>query len=117
MSSCEDANDTAKGGVAIELTGQQRKYLRGLAHGFQPVVWIGKEGLTLNLMLEVERALEDHELIKIKFNEFKEEKSLFCEEIVAATGCAQAGMIGHVAIFYRPRREVNKRRIVLPVKR
>lgn len=116
MNSCDETTTTTQGDATDALTPTQRKHLRGLAHGLQPVVWVGKEGLSLNLLAEIERALEDHELIKIKFNDYKEEKSLIREEIELATGCAHAGTIGHVTILYRPRREVAKRKIVLPVK-
>ncbi|MBF0271163.1 MAG: ribosome assembly RNA-binding protein YhbY [Magnetococcales bacterium] len=96
------------------LSGFQRKFLRGQAHALQPVVWVGRDGLGETLLREVDRALEDHELIKIKFNDHKEEKANLSEVIARETGSALAGMIGHVAIFYRPRAEIAKRLIVLP---
>ncbi|MBF0423200.1 MAG: ribosome assembly RNA-binding protein YhbY [Magnetococcales bacterium] len=92
----------------------QRKYLRGLAHPLKPMVMVGHEGVTDPVLAEVERALEDHELIKIRFNDFKEEKKQLCDAIIARSGAVMAGMIGHVAILYRPRRDPSKRRIRLP---
>ncbi|MBF0213289.1 MAG: ribosome assembly RNA-binding protein YhbY [Magnetococcales bacterium] len=99
---------------APALSGFQRKFLRGQAHALQPVVWVGKDGLGETLLQEVDRALEDHELIKIKFNDHKERKADLSEEIARETRSTLAGMIGHVAIFYRPRAEVAKRVIVVP---
>ncbi|MBF0632003.1 MAG: ribosome assembly RNA-binding protein YhbY [Magnetococcales bacterium] len=98
----------------MNLSSTQRKYLRGLAHPLKPVVVVGHEGVTDPVMAEVELALDDHELIKIRFNDFKEEKKELCDGIAKQSGAAMAGMIGHVAIFYRPRRDLSKRRIHLP---
>ncbi len=105
---------TSKRAVCPELSSTQRKFLRGQAHALQPVVWVGKEGVTGPVLVEVDRALEDHELIKIKFNDHKEEKAFWVEEIVRSTGCRMAGMIGHVVIVYRPRFDPGKRIIQLP---
>lgn len=50
-----------------ELTSTQAKYLRGIAHGLKPVVFIGQKGLTDALIRSTEEAFDCHELIKIKF--------------------------------------------------
>jgi RNA-binding protein len=96
------------------LTGSQRKYLRGLAHGLQPVVHVGKGGLTEALFEQVDQALDDHELIKVKFVDFKSQKRELSDQIGERLGCQRAGLIGHVAIFYRPARDPEARRIRLP---
>ena len=57
-----------------ELTSLQRKHLRGLAQALDAVVIVGKQGVTENLVRAVDAALEAHELVKIRFNEFKDEK-------------------------------------------
>jgi RNA-binding protein len=96
------------------LKGSQRKYLRGLAHNLKPVVQVGKQGLTAGLAGSVHQALLDHELIKIKFLEFKEEKKQMAGELAARTGSECVGLIGNVATFYRPHPEEEKRQIRLP---
>lgn len=96
------------------LNGKQKKYLRGLAHPLPPVVLIGREGVTEGVLKALDQALEDHELLKVKFNEFKESKGELLQEMAARTEAAVAGVVGHVAILYRPRREEEKRRIHLP---
>ena len=99
-----------------KLSGSQAKYLRGLAHGLKPVVFVGQKGITDALIRSAEEALERHELIKIKFIDFKEKdlKKEIAEAIEKTTGGRSAGMIGHIAIFYRPHRDPQKRRIILP---
>ncbi|HIJ84920.1 MAG: conserved uncharacterized RNA-binding protein [Magnetococcales bacterium] len=98
----------------MNLSSSQRKYLRGLAHPLKPVVVVGHEGVTDSVMAEVGQALDDHELIKIRFGDFKEEKVALCEQMIKHSGAALAGMIGHVAIFYRPKRDLSRRKIQLP---
>ncbi|MFA5906134.1 MAG: ribosome assembly RNA-binding protein YhbY [Desulfobacula sp.] len=99
-----------------ELKGSQRKYLRGLAHGLNPAAFVGHKGLTETLTAEIDQALEASELIKVKFNEFKEkdQKKELTEKIAVATQSHLAGMIGHVAIFYRRNKDSEKRVIKLP---
>ena len=99
-----------------ELKGFQKKYLRGISHGLKAVVLIGKEGLTDGLIRAVDEGLAQHELIKIKFNDFKEkeQKTAISGEITARTGSALADLIGHTAILYRQQADPERRRIRLP---
>ena len=96
------------------LKGFQKKHLKGLAHGLKPVVQIGKEGITEGIIRAVDEGLFRHELIKIKFTDFKEQKEALTNEIEIKTGSERVGMIGHTAILYRPQVDPEKRKIVLP---
>ncbi|MBF0368012.1 MAG: ribosome assembly RNA-binding protein YhbY [Magnetococcales bacterium] len=96
------------------LNPAQKKYLRGLAHSLKPLVLIGGGGVTPSLLASVEEALEGHELIKIRFNDHKEQKKELLEKITQETGSEAAGMIGHVATLYRSREEPEKRKIFFP---
>ena len=98
----------------IELTSAQRKYLRQLGHHLDPVIIVGKQGVTDMVVRAVTEALEHHELIKIRFNEFKDEKRELTDEIERRTGCHVAGMIGHVALLYKQNPDEEKRKIVFP---
>lgn len=98
----------------IELTSAQRKYLRKLGHHLDPVIIVGKHGVTDMLVRAVTEALEHHELVKIRFNEFKEEKRALTDEIERRTGSHVAGMIGHVALLYKEQPDEEKRKIVFP---
>ena len=97
-----------------QLTGAQRKYLRGLAHGLKPVVHIGRAGLSESLIASLDEALESHELIKVKFQDHKDEKEAFRSEISARLDCEAVGKIGHTMIFFRPARVPDHRKIELP---
>ncbi len=96
------------------MNSQQRKYLRGLAHKIKPVVYIGKGGVSSEILETTDTALDDHELIKIKFIDNKDQKKAMAEVICRKTGSDLAGIIGHMAILYRPSRKPGKRKINLP---
>jgi len=102
-----------------KLTSYQKKYLRGLAHNLKPVVFIGQKGMTDQVASSTDEALNAHELIKVKFNEFKKkvEKMKIAELIETGTGCQLVGIIGHVAIFYRRHGDPEKRKIKIPTTR
>ena len=48
------------------MTGKQKRYLRSLAHSLKPVVQIGKQGLSRETLVQIEKQLDDHELIKVR---------------------------------------------------
>lgn len=96
------------------LKGSQRKYLRSQAHHLKPLVMIGRNGITEQLLGSVDLALKDHELIKIKFGEFKESKKEISAEIAQTTKSEVVGIIGNIAIFYRPHPQTEKRKIKIP---
>jgi RNA-binding protein len=98
------------------LKGYQRKYLRGIAHGIKPVVFIGQKGLSPEVIRSFEQAVDRHELVKVKFNDFKEkaQKAEISEQLERKTGAQLAGRIGHTAIFYRQQKDPEKRKIILP---
>jgi RNA-binding protein len=97
-----------------QLSGTQRKYLRGLAHKLRPVIQVGKNGISTELIKAVDEALNTHELIKVKFVDFKEDRKQFSQEIAERTSSEAAGLIGNVAIFYRQQPDKEKRKITLP---
>ena len=99
-----------------KITSTQAKYLRGIAHGLKPVVYVGQKGVTDALISSTEEAFDHHELIKIKFIDFKEKKQKtdIARVLESRTGSHLAGMIGHIAILYRQHPDQEKRKIVLP---
>jgi RNA-binding protein len=94
------------------LTSSQRKHLRGLAHHLEPVVRIGQKGITDPVVAETGRALESHELIKVRMDAEGKEKKALAEELAAKAGAELAGVVGKIAILYKAREE--KPKIKLP---
>ncbi|MFA5321355.1 MAG: ribosome assembly RNA-binding protein YhbY [Smithella sp.] len=97
-----------------KLKGSQKKYLRSQAHHLKPLVIIGAKGVTGQLVGSIDLALKDHELIKVKFGEFKEAKKEISEEIAQTTKSELIGLIGNVAILYRRQPDPEKRKIKTP---
>lgn len=88
----------------VQLTGRQRKFLRGLAHGFEPLVHVGGAGVTEAILRAVDAALTAHELIKVRLHQ-PAAKHDDAEALAAGTGAALCGLVGHVVILYRPHPE------------
>ena len=97
-----------------KLKGTQRRFLRSLANRMKPVVHIGKSGLTKAVFSAIEESLENHELIKVRFLEFKDQKKELSAEIEKSCDCEMVGMVGHVALFYRRQTDPQKQTIQLP---
>ena len=96
------------------LSSSQRSYLRSQAHHLEPVVLIGKHGITDGTIESIDRVLEGRELIKIKFREFKDEKLSLSEKIVELTNSQVVGVIGHTVIIFRQNPDSDKRQIHIP---
>ena len=97
-----------------ELTGAQRKYLRGMAHYLKPVVQVGKNGLTDAVVESIDEALDIHELIKVRISDPGGQKRELSHEIADRTGSAWVGMVGFVLTLYRQQGDPEKRTIELP---
>ena len=97
-----------------KMKGSARKYLRAQAHHLKPLVIIGTKGVTEGLISSIDLALKDHELIKVKFGEFKEAKKEISAEIALATKSDVIGLVGNIAILYRQNPEPDKRKIKMP---
>lgn len=85
----------------IELTSKQRKNLRAQAHHLKPLIQIGKAGVSDHLVRETDSALSHHELIKVKFGEFKEERNKLSELLAEKCQAQIAGILGNICILYR----------------
>ena len=96
------------------LSSSQRSYLRSQAHHLEPVVLIGKHGITDGTIESIDRVLEARELIKIKFREFKDEKLSMSEKITDLTNAQIVGVIGHTVIIFRQNPDPDKRQIHIP---
>jgi len=99
-----------------ELEGFQRRHLRSLAHPLRPVVMIGKEGLTDAVLAKTEAELVAHELIKVRFGGWKEEKRALLAEMAEKLLAEVVGVVGHVGILFRQNREPKKRQIRVPAR-
>ncbi|WP_404365043.1 ribosome assembly RNA-binding protein YhbY [Marinobacter sp.] len=86
----------------MSLSPEQRREYRGIAHHLKPVIIIGDKGLTEGLQQELERALNDHELIKIKVaSPDREQRQEAIEALCEASGARLVQTIGKIAVIMR----------------
>ncbi len=84
------------------ITKKQILALKKQAHSLKPVVMMGQQGLTSNVIAEIDRSLEIHELIKIKTTgSNKEERHAIANDICKQTNATLVTVIGNVAVIYR----------------
>lgn len=95
----------------IELTSKQRKNLEKIAHDLQPVVIVGGAGVTDGLISMVDNSLAAHELIKVKFNEYKDEIRELTADLCEKTDATLVRIIGFTAILFREAEEEEDRKI------
>lgn len=100
-----------------DLKGWQKQYLRSQAHHLKPHVLIGKQGITDGLINAINTELDNHELIKIKFVDLKDEKKDITKEILEKVDCIVVGTIGNIVIVYKENEDEEKRKIKIPKKK
>lgn len=97
----------------MALTSSQTRYLRGLAHSMKPVVLLGGKGVTPGVLAELEQALDDHELIKVRLSgDDRAARRVEIEKLVVASRAEAVQTIGRVTVLYR--RNGDKPQIALP---
>lgn len=88
----------------MPLTSAAARSLRALAHHLEPVVQIGKGGVTKSVVAQVAQALHDHELIKVKvLSEAPVDRKIAAGQIASSTASDVVQVIGRIVILYKPR--------------
>lgn len=85
----------------FQLSGFHRGFLRKRAQQLKPVVMLGQAGLTPALTNAIDEALKSHELVKLKFQDFKDEKREISEEIARVCSAQFIRLIGNILILFR----------------
>ena len=84
----------------MSLTPEQKKHYRTIGHSLNPIVTIAGKGMTENIQLEVDRALEDHELIKVKFAVGdRDVKKQLIQELCTIVEATIVQEIGNIALI------------------
>ena len=96
----------------LTLNSRQVRFLRSAGHVLNPVVMIGNNGLSDEVIREIDRSLNAHELIKIKVQgDQRELRMQMLQEICDKLGAAAIQHIGKQLLIYRP---ADKPTIILP---
>jgi RNA-binding protein len=97
----------------MQLSEKQKKHLRRLAHPLRPIVMLGNAGLTDGVVGELDRALTDHELVKVSARMGdRKSRDAALDELARRTQALVVQRIGHVGVFYR--RTAGLSKVVLP---
>lgn len=93
------------------LTPQNIRKLRGLAHHLKPVLMIGNQGITDNILIELDISLNVHELIKVTISSTeREDRHMMTTVLCEKSGAELVQKIGKISILYRP---ANPPRLIL----
>jgi RNA-binding protein len=88
----------------VPLSPAERRRLRARAHALKPVVLVGETGLSDGLLAEADRALETHELIKVRLPAVEREvRAALARALCEGLGAQQVQSIGRVLVLFRPR--------------
>ena len=92
-----------------ELSNREVRELKARAQRIKPMLKVGKEGLSPAFLQAVDDALAHHELLKVKFDEFKERKKELGPKLAEGVSANLIMQVGHVAVLFRrkPPRESN----------
>jgi len=91
-----------------ELTNAKIRELKARAQLLKPILKMGKDGLSAQFLAEVDKTLQHRELIKVKFEQFKEQKKELAISLAEKSGSHLITRVGHVAVLYRPKPEGEK---------
>ncbi|GLQ29689.1 YhbY family RNA-binding protein [Litoribrevibacter albus] len=95
---------------ANKLTNAKKKEYRSIGHNLNPVIIVSENGVSQGVIDETDRALNDHELIKVKFNvNDRDARAELINEICEATGAELIQTIGKIALILRFAKERNER--------
>lgn len=100
----------------MQLNTKQIAHLRGLAHSLNPVVMIGNQGLTENVLKEVDLNLNAHELIKVQVaGDDRDARKSIYTEISEKLQATQVHHIGKQLVFYRESSTIKESaKVVIP---
>ena len=86
-----------------ELIGKQKSHLRGLGQALQPLLTVGKSGLTPAVAATVGELLSRRELVKVRLPAGPPaERAVLARQLAEAVGAAVAGAVGRTVLLYRP---------------
>jgi RNA-binding protein len=95
----------------MNLTNAQIAKLKGIAQRMDATLKVGKAGLSESFLQTVRETLIHRELIKVKFDEFKDQKKTLAPELAAKTESRLVTLIGNVAVLYRQNPNPEERKI------
>ncbi len=87
--------------------------LKSIAQKLEPILALGKSGASEAFLKSLDEVLGQHELVKIKFAAFKDERKTLAPQLAEKTNSHLIMIVGHVAVFYREQPDAAKRKVVV----
>lgn len=91
-------------------TGARKRRLRQIAHQLKPVVTVSESGLTDNVQRETDRALSDHELIKVRIDvDERDLRRALGAELAQRCAAETIQVIGKIWVYHRANPDADPR--------
>jgi RNA-binding protein len=87
----------------LPLTNAEIRALKARAQRMKAMLKVGKEGLSPQFLAALSALLDHHELVKVKFDEFKEQKKELAPRLAQESGSHLVTRVGNVVVLYRPK--------------
>ena len=87
----------------LPLTNPQIRALKAQAQRLKATVKVGKEGLSAQFLAGLDQSLKHHELVKVKFDDLKEQKKQLAPQLAEKTSSHLITLVGNVVVLYRPK--------------
>ena len=97
----------------MKISSKDKQKLKGFAHSIKPSVIIGKEGASKSTINSINNVLENKELIKVKFNSFKDEKDSIAKNIENSCNANIVDQIGNTLILFKQSPDIDKRKFII----
>jgi RNA-binding protein len=87
----------------LSLTSAQVRSLKAQAQRLKATLKVGKQGLSPEFLAALGEALQHHALVKVKFDQFKEQKKELASQLAEKSGSYLVTRVGNVVVLYRPK--------------
>ena len=87
----------------LSLTKNQIRELKARAQLMKPTLKVGHEGLSVEFIAALDEALKHHDLVKVKFSDFKDQKKELAPQLASRTASELIMRVGNVAVLFRAR--------------
>jgi RNA-binding protein len=88
-------------GMTEALSNAQIRKLKGMAQKMEATLKVGKNGLSPAFLQSLNQELARHELVKVRFADFKEQRKELAPQLAEKTGAHLVTLLGNVAVLYR----------------
>ena len=87
----------------LSLPNAQVRDLKAQAQRLKATLKVGKEGLSPQFLAALDEVFKHHQLVKVKFEEFKEQKKELAPQLAEKTRSHLVTRVGNVVVLYRPK--------------